>query len=66
MRFFLLKKNYLISDSERTEIEKELGKELQRIQERQIQANASLLTNEIRVTTYKLSIYTGTCSNPDG
>ena len=51
MRFFILKKNYLISDSERTEIEKELGKELQRIQERQIQANASPLTNEIKVTS---------------
>ena len=45
------KKNYLISDSERTEIEKELGKELQKIQERQIQVNASLFTNEIRVTS---------------
>ena len=55
-----------MSESERTEIEKELGSELQRIQERKIQANASLFTNEIRVTTYKLSIYTGTCTNPNG
>ena len=46
------KRNYLISENERIEIEKELGRELQRIQERKIQANASPFTNEIRVTSW--------------
>ena len=40
-----------MSESERTEIEKELGRELQRIQERKVQANESQFTNEIRVTS---------------
>ena len=48
----LLKKCVCERERERAEFERELGRELQRIQERKIQENVSLFSSEIRVTSW--------------